>query len=617
MTKETRIAERSGEGNPNHSGVRTLLLCLAVCSLAFPSCSERDVAERLDDIDSYISDHPDSALMTLRNIDTTKLYSAKHKAHYSLLHAMALDKNYIDTTDTRIIMPAVKYYKDNGPDDSRLKAYYYLGRIQVNAENLNSAAVSYMLSERAAAGAKDHSAKGLLYMAISDAYNKVRNSDKELHYAEKGAEEFRQAQDAKRYNLVTGRLAMLHYGREEWAVADSLYRKGIERARGDSVATAVFLSNYAKMKVVQPQPDPEEAISLLDEKVFKYHKSLSVMDKGVYAYASALLGDNDTCDRILASVPESEMNSGSAVAFWQFLIKKSRGDYKSALEYFIKSYSANSESIDDLLSHSVANALQEYSESEALSAKQEADRDILRLCVLFLSSVILIGVVSLFYWRKQNRKRVEMERLLRLYEESNRMLKKSKAVIEQGSDIYKLKSESMLGEIESVRRQMEDQQSRYDHLLIEEKEISQSLQEKLDALRMEYAVAYKEKYSAIGELCNAYLSSKNRTDKKEVIYRRVEKLIAYISEDDKLHKRFEDQINKDLDNMITYLREDFGESYENDSRFICYWIVGFGPEMISTILGLSLSNVYTKKSRWRERIKKLDSPHREEYLRML
>ena len=134
---------------------------------------------------------------------------------------------------------------------------------------------------------------------------------------------------------------------------------------------------------------------------------------------------------------------------------------------------------------------------------------------------------------------------------------------------------------------------------------------------MEYAVAYKEKYSAIGELCNAYLSSKNRTDKKEVIYRRVEKLIAYISEDDKLHKRFEDQINKDLDNMITYLREDFGESYENDSRFICYWIVGFGPEMISTILGLSLSNVYTKKSRWRERIKKLDSPHREEYLRML
>ncbi len=588
-----------------------------MCGPAFSSCVNRDVSKRLSDIDSYISDHPDSALLALRNIDSTKLHGAKQKAYYSLLMSMALDKNYIDTTDTRIIMPAVKYYKNNGSDDSRLKAYYYLGRIQVNAGNLNSAAISYMLSERAAEGAEDHSAKGLLYMAISDVYNKVRNSDKELHYVEKGAEEFRQAQDVKRYNLVTGRLAMLYYGREEWAKADSLYRKGIERARGDSVATMAFLSNYAKMKVVQPQPDPEGAISLLNEKAFKYHKGLSVMDKSVYAYASALLGDNDTCDRILASVPESAMNSGSAVAFWQFLINKSRGDYKSALEYLIKSYSENSESIDDLLSHSVANALQEYSESEALSAKQEADRDILRLCVLFLSSVFLIGAVSLFYWRRQNRKRVELERLLRLYEESNRMLKKSRAVIEQKSDIYKLKSESLLGEIESVRRQMEDQQSRYDHILIEEKEISQGLQEKLDALRMGYAVAYKEKYSAIGELCNAYLSSKDRTDKKEVIYRRVEKLIAYISEDDKLHKRFEDQINKDLDNIITYLREDFGESYENDSRFICYWIVGFEPEMISTILGLSLSNVYTKKSRWRERIKKLDSPHREEYLRML
>ena len=90
--------------------------------LLFGVLSCRDV--RLSDIESYIDDRPDSALAAIRAIDTTALRGRAVKAKYSLLHAMALDKNYIDTSDTRIVQPAVDWYSRHGSPEEKLKAYY-------------------------------------------------------------------------------------------------------------------------------------------------------------------------------------------------------------------------------------------------------------------------------------------------------------------------------------------------------------------------------------------------------------------------------------------------------------------------------------------------------------
>ena len=59
---------------------------------------------------------------------------------------MALDKNYIDTTDVSVVMPAVDYYKRCGSADEKLRSYFYLGRIYQNAGKLDKAAVAYSLS---------------------------------------------------------------------------------------------------------------------------------------------------------------------------------------------------------------------------------------------------------------------------------------------------------------------------------------------------------------------------------------------------------------------------------------------------------------------------------------
>ena len=63
------------------------------------SCTQSQVQNNLLDIESYIMDRPDSALAVLEAMDRNLLVTEEDRAHHALLHAMALDKNFVDVSD--------------------------------------------------------------------------------------------------------------------------------------------------------------------------------------------------------------------------------------------------------------------------------------------------------------------------------------------------------------------------------------------------------------------------------------------------------------------------------------------------------------------------------------
>lgn len=553
-----------------HTIMKIKGLVIFLVAACFFSCGENKYAQRLDVVESVINERPDSALAIIKSIDTLSLKSNAIKARYSLLHAMALDKNYIDTMNVNVVLPAVNYYQKHGSEEERFKAFYYLGRIQYNAGDYNTAAVSFSKAESVGNQVKDYQIKGLLYMAFADIYNKTRNRAKEEEYVRKGIEAFENAGDVRHGNLSSGRLAIIKFSGQEWHVADSLFQVGIDQAKDDTVAMSVFLSNYARLKVVQPNPDPNGALELL-KRLSSYKRPLSLRDYGVWAYAASLAGDEKTCTQLESQLKNLDTPRKSSILNWLFRIEQHRGNFEEALEYHIGANTYNSQFIDNLLSDTIGQTLQSYYSSEALSSKREAHILRLRLSLVILG-LCLFFLLSLGYIKyKRDKREKDVERLLKIGEEANKLLKQT----------------------------------------------NEDLQTTLEDLRKAYVSTYKDKFSAIGELCNAYRDSSSRTDKKDYIVRRVENLIAYISDDDKLHARFENQINKDLNNIVKHLKADLGDVDKKESRFICYCIVGFEPEMIASILNLSVSNVYTKKSRLKERIRGMDSPFKDEYLRML
>lgn len=114
------------------------VIILSACERHSPISAQMDMAEKL------MNSKPDSALSILENIPSSSVKGSEVSARYALLKSMALDKNYIDTTNFDVLQPAIDYYVKNGTPDEKLRTYYYQGRIYQNQGNDDAAMQSFM-----------------------------------------------------------------------------------------------------------------------------------------------------------------------------------------------------------------------------------------------------------------------------------------------------------------------------------------------------------------------------------------------------------------------------------------------------------------------------------------
>lgn len=546
--------------------MRQLVITLLIV-ISFVSCS--NTYSQLQEIESYIEEDPKRALEEIRNLNPDNfLFSQRTKAKHALLHSMALDKNYIDLTTDSIIAPAVKYYSKHGSADDRLLMHYYMGRIYENGGDIDKAAIEYSKGENLVEHVSNDIVVGRLYGCMADVYNKTHNSAKELEYAYKAIDVFEKVGNSRHYNITKGVVAMAYANAREYNKADSLYKESLASLEEDSVSMVVYLGNYARLKVLSPKPDPSGAIRLLGRISNEYNRALTADLYCVYAYALQLAGRIDECDSIIKQLEKLGVGD---LNYWQYLIYKHRGDNKLALQYLENSSKRYEKQINSLLSNTTDNALKDYYSSEAEKTKMEMKIKVMSLVTAILAVVMILSVVILKLMFINRKKQRAMETYLDMYESASKKLADYDAQIDEQSS-------------------------------------------KLNILRASFSQVYKKQFTTIGDLCLTYLTKQGKKDVKDHIYRKVEKLIANISSDEKMHLKLESQINAELDNIILHLRNDLPKLSNDDMRFICYCIIGFDATLISVILNLSMENVYTKKSRLKAKINALNSPYKENYL---
>ena len=548
------------------------LLLLFILSLVLFACSGNgNVTKALNEVASYIEEEPEWALRQLREMKDDLGKSEEIRARYALLHSMALDKNYIDLTNDSLMAPAVEYYSRKGAKKEKFLTYYYMGRIFQNANDLNKAAVEFSKAEDMMEHISDHKYLGRLFMSFSDIYNSTRNSKKEIEYAQKGYEHYKLAQSKKDIDLSLGALAFAYSNRKEWDKSDSLFQLAINSCTEDTVAMTLFLSNYARVKLLKPEKDPVGAAELISRKYYEYKTALTVTDYLAYAYSLVLQGENKQCDAILEVVKD---NPHKEYEYWLYLINQHKGNYKEAIDFLNSSYAQFDVETDRYFSNSLEQSLQEYYKEQEYIREVELRESFMILAIILLGIVLLSTVIVLILVRQNVRKQHDIEKYLEISQNVAKQL-----------DIYKAQS------------------------------LSKNM--KIVNLQKFCTRLYKKQYTSIGELCLTYLTKQDRKDIKNVIFRKVEYMIANISADEKLHSQLEREINGELDNILVHLKEDIPSLSQDDMRFICYCIIGFDGALIATILNLSKSNVYTRKSRIKSRISAISSPYKEMYLRYI
>lgn len=551
-------------------------------SFLLVSCDNRQTKSLLQDVETYIQERPDSALRVLRKVDSLTLNTKALRARYSVLFAMALDKNYIDTTALSILEPTVAYYEKFGSPKDKMLSYYYLGRIYSNRKDYPNAVIFYSQALRESSE-YDYYHRGLIYAASADAYNASFNDEEELRNTILAYECFEKIGD-KDLDLSLYKVAQAYHNNERFDVADSLYSLVYSGKDSTSRLALYAMEDLVSNDLYQEKQDVERDLELL-EYVAEHRGNLSLESYYEYAYLLLLAGKESEAENILSQLSNREAN-GKTMEI-RYRIAECKGQNEEALALLKSMLSHQNDVVKKKLAQSVFKAQSDYYRLTAEVSEQKSTISNQRSIIILITGLMIIALLYVIFMKRKSTLIREKDRLTQAEEESERLL-------------------------ETVRNRANEEKSEREKDILDLKSRNEREQDKIKDLREMYVALYQKRFSEIGKYYDA-ASSHRLESIKEKAYHDVisstQALFEEIASGSEGQKKFEARINADLDDIVSKIRSDFPKLKDDDIRFICYLIVGFDTSTISFLMDISKENVRVKKHRLREKLNGYSGPN--------
>lgn len=551
-------------------------------SFLLVSCDNRQTKSLLQDVETYIQERPDSALRVLRKVDSLTLNTKSLRARYSLLFAMALDKNYIDTTALSILEPTVAYYERLGSPQDKMLSCYYLGRIYANRKDYPNAVIFYSQALRESSE-YDYYHRGLIYAASADAYNASFNDEEELRNTILAYECFEKIGD-KDLDLSLYKVAQAYHNNERFDVADSLYSLVYSGKDSTSRLALYAMEDLVSNDLYQEKQDVERDLELL-EYVAEHRGNLSLESYYEYAYLLLLAGKESEAENILSQLSNREAN-GKTMEI-RYRIAECKGQNEEALALLKSMLFHQNDVVKKKVAQSVFKAQSDYYRLTAEVSEQKSTISNQRSIIILITGLMIIALLYVIFMKRKSTLIREKDRLTQAVEESERLL-------------------------ETVRNRANEEKSEREKDILDLKSRNEREQDKIKDLREMYVALYQKRFSEIGKYYDA-ASSHRLESIKEKAYHDVisstQALFEEIASGSEGQKKFEARINADLDDIVSKIRSDFPKLKDDDIRFICYLIVGFDTSTISFLMDISKENVRVKKHRLREKLNGYSGPN--------
>ena len=546
-------------------------VCLLVAVLCF-SCCPKQRKTHLEDIESFIDSRPDSALAAIRQIDPTDLRGRATKAKYALLHAMALDKNYIDTADTRIIQPAVDWYDRHGTPEERLRAYYYLGRELYNGMDYYNAFLAYSNALESLSLEDCSKQAGMLYTGLADVCFKTYDYALCEEYLKKAQKAFDKGGYHDFFNMVRIRQAQVYanskrYDKAEACFTDMLAEDSMSPAlrlliKGDF---AVFLCYY---KGSAESTALDMFSEILEEKGVLFDEN----QYGAYAYALLSEGYKEKSDSALMMAMAGDGGSNNRYyKYWLHRILKLEGDYRKAYNMLFEANQASDSLAQAAVSYSSSKARMAYLDTKRLEelVYNQRLKFVSLAIVLFLA--LISSLVYLVYLKAKHKHAEERNRLILLMD-------------------------SLRNQIHELETKMDEQR------------------EKLSSLSIHNTQA---KFTYLSKLYEILHLAKNSNDDIALdrLYKIIKGRVRSLEENMDSRAEFENSLNKETGGIMIKFRKDFPDMKEQEYRLVSYIFAGFDNATLSLLLNLSQSHTRTRKTRLLAKIKKGAGERIKEYER--
>ena len=519
----------------------------------------------LYDIESYIMEYPDSAMVALESIDVGLLDNDEDRAHHALLHAMALDKNFIDVANDSLARVAVDYYSEHGPEKYHARSLYYLGLAYYYQEEYNKAIAEFTKAERIAVKA-DISYLGFIKVAESFTYNKSYNSIEALKCLREAYEIDKTSGNEYYIQTTELYLSKALYNSNHVEESLELLTKLINDSDTDSRVQLSAKASYAFISTVEFGEYLEEIVQLYEEIAGNSDDIyMSYRDYWAWAYALNALGRKSEAQDLIDQLASEESGTTS---YWQYMIAKSDNDLQSALAYLEDYIKYNDVEVSDALRQSLALSQRDYFESQSELAISHANNSKLWMSITILISIfvlILFAIGAIWYVGRQR-------------------------VIKEQYILY----------ISEIRRQLEEAKN-----------------DDYPALKKKYITLYKSRFDTIGELCEQYIYSQGMINAEKTIYKKVVSLVDEFTNDYTNREKFEAMLDKDLDNIMTNLRAEMPSLKEKDYLIFSFLTIGFDVTTISNLMHITANTVYIRKSRIKSQILEQKPAHEVQFLEVI
>ena len=546
--------------------MKQILVLIFLSIFVSAGCSSWRVDNTLTDVETYIMERPDSALMVLDSIDRTLLTTDRLKAHHALLHAMALDKNYIDVDDDSLASIAVRYYSRKGPEKYEARSLYYLGLSYYYAQDYKKAILEFTKAENVAERS-DSLYLGMTKDIKATIYSATHNDSEALRLLKEAYDIYLELSLHQYINNTELRLANLYCNNDDFLKADSLYIHLISSEKVDDFIKNSATKNKAFITISHYNKDYDKAAFLYDRLVNDSDASiLTYKDYWAYAYSLSKVGRKEEAQSLVSQL--KSVDSSGTADYWMYLIEKSRGNSENALKYLEHTTTKTDKEVMKALQQSLALTQRDYYESEFINAEFKArNRQLIAISVGVSSVLVLV----LLLW---------------------------------ATSVY-------------VRRQREEKEYYLNYANEIRRQLEASKKEDYPQLQRKYLEIYKSKFEMIGSLYEEYVLYRGKKNAEHAIYSKVSEIInAFIGDNANQHQ-LESVLDDSLDGIVSTLRKEMPRLKDIDYSIFCYMIIGFDATTISHLLNITTNVVYIRRSRMRQHIEDVAPKHKDQFLNIL
>ena len=482
---------------------RLLLLTLLLGSL-LAGCDNGSVTSRLSQIDSLMTDRPDSALTLLDSMKAEKAsWSKSQRMRYDLLNAKAQNKAFVDFTTDSVMLEVTAYYDSHGTTNDRVLAHYLLGCTYRDMGEAPRAVNSFM----DAIAAADTTANDFDFYTLSSVYsqlagiyrmqlllaNEIEVRHKAYYYAFKAKQPIMGVFDL---NMAAGAYILLN----DTDSAEILQKKAIALYEKFGYHQKALRASRKLMHMYVEQPNRLfEAKQLMDQFESEYDKfdenhELPPPERQYFYYKGRYYektGCLDSAELYYKKVYKSGMPVFLKEPMYKglFNVFTKRHQADSIAKYARLFCEANDSSVtrkdQELTAQMAANYRYQHFQKEALEHEAEAFRAKMGVVILVFAFIAVAGIALYrrkVYLDKQRKIQEEYSRTIITYQDNVRSLE----ILESAR---KTTIETIQQELGDAHKAMANSNEQYENSKAELMEENEMLKRKISELERQSPVA--------------------------------------------------------------------------------------------------------------------------------